>query len=124
LAKYCQRAAKLQAPDIEDLGPLYYNGTEVLGTLDDKNYVGLEIQKYMQCLNDLKRGWTHYISPEACTGIEERLRVVLGSDAFRQSRALHKSVLVPDNIGIDNIRTYTRQVSGDEIFEDTDMKKF
>jgi hypothetical protein len=43
LAKYCIKAAKLQAPDIEDLGPLYYNGQEVLGSLDDKNYVGLEI---------------------------------------------------------------------------------
>jgi hypothetical protein len=75
----------------------------------------------MRCLEDLKRGWAHYINVDQCVGIEERLRVVLSSDAFRASRTITGSSLVPDNIGVENIRTFNRKVYGEEIFDDEDM---
>lgn len=122
LANLAKKFKNMPGKEIEDFGPLYWNGSNVLGAMDQANFFNLENQKYIKCLEDLKKGWTDYIGVEKCVGIEERLRVILKSEAFFKSRRSENICLMPENIGIHNLRTYVRKVTGDDIFEDEEMQ--
>ena len=86
LANIAKKFKTMPGKEIEDFGPLYWNGSNVLGSMDEANFFNLENQKYIKCLEDLKKGWASYIDVEQCVGIEERLRVILKSEAFFNSR--------------------------------------
>ena len=92
--------------------------------MDEANFFNLENQKYIKCLEDLKKGWTSYIDVEQCVGIEERLRVILKSEAFFKSRRPENICIMPENVGIHNLRTYIRKVNADDIFEDEEMQMY
>ena len=104
LAILCQRLETVQTLSIEDCGPIYWNGKEMLGSMDDLHFFELEQQKYFTCLEALKKGWTNYIAVEQAIDLETKLRRILASEAFRQSRELRNVSLVPEFLSYNDVR--------------------
>ena len=104
LAILCQRLDTVQTFSIEDCGPIYWNGKEMLGSMDDLHFYELEQQKYMTCLEALKKGWTNYISVEQAIDLETKLRRIIASEAFKQTRELRNVALVPEFLSYNDIR--------------------
>jgi hypothetical protein len=113
LAWLCQRIEECKSEEIEDCGPLYWNGTEILGKMDDLNFVALEYQRFSQCLEDLRAVWLSYIPVATALNIETKVLTALNSAAFQQSRQISEVALVPDSLKYSNIRAikYTKLVS-------------
>ena len=104
LAILCQRLETVQTFGIEDCGPIYWNGREMLGSMDDLHFYELEQQKYMTCLEALKKGWTNYISVEQAIDLETKLRKIVASEAFKQTRELRSIALVPEFLSYNDVR--------------------
>lgn len=126
LAKLCLKIEQCKSEEIEDCGVLYYNGTEILGSMDDLNFLNLEKERFFRCLDDLKAVWLSYIPVDTAVDIESKVLKCLESEAFTQTRQMSEIAMVPESLKYSNLRIFKYNKKASEFTPDelAELKRF
>jgi hypothetical protein len=107
LALLVERIEIVDSAEVQDFGPVYWNGRgQYLGYYTG-DYFLFDTKKYQMYLEQLKSGWEEYAEIETISEILKKFRTVIQSKAFSESRKSENMGLVPELVEFFNLRVFS-----------------
>ena len=92
---------------------------------DSQKFFEVDRQKYYRYLEDFKKGWSYYLSALECDLIESKIRRIIDSQTFKQSRKPENLSLIPDKMTDVNLRISEKiQLLVEESMQQESFEKF
>ncbi len=106
LSTMIRNLEKINGPTLlQGTGRLLFDKQELRGEVKEpKDYYRWDLARFKGMLADFKKGWGYFLSQMECDLIESKIRRVIESKTFKESRQPKNIRLIPDKMNEINLR--------------------